>query len=116
MYYEYQNQVSKIDGARGQIQSKIDSLNNLKLSTEKLTQKLDSLIRVKDQQLASLTKKVDDLKAKATEGLKEIQLPPQLQEPMQKLQSSIQGYSLPTLNTATPGIPSLEMPKLDNTN
>ncbi len=111
----YQNQVSKIDGERSQLQSKIDSLNNLKLPTEKLTYKLDSLNQLKDRQLSSLTKKVEDLKSKATEGLNEVQLPPQLQEPMQKLQSSIQGYSLPALNTATPGIQSLEMPKLGNT-
>lgn len=110
----YQNQFSKIEGARSQLQSKIDSLNNLKLPTEKLTRKLDSLNQLKDQQLAALTKKVDDLKSKATLSLKEIQLPPQLQEPMQKLQSSIQGYSLPALNIATPGIPSLEIPKLGN--
>lgn len=111
----YQNQVSRIDNARTQLQSKIDSLNNLKLPTEKLTRKLDSLNQLKDQQLASLTKKVEDLKSKATQGLKEIQLPPQLQEPMQKLQSSIQGYSLPALNTSVSGIPSLEVPKLGNT-
>lgn len=111
----YQKQFSKIDSTRNRFQSKIDSLNNLKLPTDKLTRKLDSLNQLKDQQLSSLTKKIDDLKSKATEGLKEIQLPPQLQEPMQKLQSSIQTYSLPALNTATPGLPSLEMPKLGNT-
>jgi len=111
----YQEQFSKIDSTRNRLQLKIDSLNNLKLPTEKLTRKLDSLNQLKGQQLAGLTKKVDELKSKATQGLKEIQLPPQLQEPMQKLQSSIQGYSLPALNTATPGIPSLEIPKLGNT-
>ncbi len=111
----YQDQFSKIDATKNQLQSKIDSLNNLKLPTEALTPKLDSLNQMKDQQLSSLTKKVEDLKSKATQGLKEIQLPPQLQEPMQKLQSSIQEYSLPSLNTTTPGIPSLEMPKLGNT-
>ncbi len=110
----YQNQISRIDGARNQLQSKIDSLNSLKLPTETLARKLDSINRVKDQHLAALTKKVEDLKSKATQELKEIQLPPQLLEPMQKLQSSIQGYSLPALNTATPGIPSLEMPNLAN--
>lgn len=111
----YQKQFSKIDGVRNQLQTKIDSLNNLKLPTESLTHKLDSLNRVKDTKISSLTKKVDDLKVKATEGLKEIHLPPQLQEPMQKLQSSIQDYSLPALKTDTPGIPSLEMPTLSNT-
>lgn len=111
----YQKQFSTLDSARDKIQSKIDSLGNLKLPTEKLTRKLDSLNSLKDLQLSTLTKRVEDLKAKATEDLKEIQLPPQLQEPMQKLQSSIQGYSLPALNTGMPGLPALEMPKLGNT-
>ena len=111
----YQSQFSKIDGVRNQLQTKIDSLNDLRLPTETLTRKLDSLNRVKDVKISSLTKKVDDLKAKATEGLKEIQLPPQLQEPMQKLQSSIQGYSLPSLDTATPGLFSLEIPDFNST-
>lgn len=111
----YQNQVLKIDSTRNRIQSKIDSLNSLKLPTENLTHKLDSLNQLKNRQLATLNQKVEDLKSKATQGLREIQLPPQLQEPMQKLQSSIQGYSLPALSTATPGLPSLEMPKLGYT-
>jgi hypothetical protein len=111
----FQDQFSKIDSTRNHLQSKIDSLNNLSLSTEKLTGKLDSLNRVKDQQISTLTRKVEDLKSKATQGLKEIQLPPQLQEPMQKVQASVQSYKLPTLNTSTPGISSLEMPKSGNT-
>ncbi len=108
----YQKQFTKLDSARNKVQSKIDSLSNLKLPTEKLTRTLDSLNTLKDQQLSTLTKKVEDLKSKTTQGLKEIQLPPQLQEPMNKLQSSIEGYSLPSLNTSISGIPSLQMPNL----
>ena len=108
----YQNQFSKIDYASKHIQTKIDSLTNLKLPTDRLTKKLDSLSQIKDEKIRSLTKKLDDLKSKTTQGLKEIQLPPQLQEPMQKLQSSIDGYSLPSLNTAGSGIQSVDMPNL----
>lgn len=111
----YQDQFSKVDSTLNRVQSKIDSLNNLKLPAGKLARKLDSLNSIKDQKFAELTKRVDDLKFNATQGLNEIQLTPQLQEPMQKLQSSIQGYSLPALNTARPGIPSLEMPTLSTT-
>ena len=110
----YQKQFSKIDSVSNRLQSKIDSLSTLKLPTENVMYKLDSLNRMKDEQISSLTQKVDALKSKATQGLQEIQLPPQLQEPMQKLQSSIQGYSLPALNTATPGLPSLELPDLNS--
>ena len=81
----YQNQFSKIDSSRNQIQLKIDSLGNLKLPTEKLTRKLDSLNQLKNEKIKSLTKKIEDLKSKATKSLKEVQLPPQLQEPMQKV-------------------------------
>ncbi len=111
----YQNQFSKIDSSRNQIQLKIDSLGNLKLPTEKLTRKLDSLNQLKNEKIKSLTKKIEDLKSKATKSLKEVQLPPQLQEPMQKLQSSIDGYSLPSLKTSGSGIPSIDMPKFGNT-
>jgi len=108
----YQNQFSKIDATSNQLQSKIDSLSNLKLPTEKLTRKLDSLNQLKDEKISVLTKKIDDLKSKATAGLNEITLPPQMQEPMDKIKGAIQGYSLPSLNTSASGIPSVAMPKL----
>jgi hypothetical protein len=104
----YQSQFTKIDSERSKLQSKIDSLNNLKLPTEKLTRKLDSLNQLQSTKVASLTKEVDDLKAKTTSAFKEVHLPPQMQEPFDKLKSSVQGYSLPALNTTTPGIPNLE--------
>jgi hypothetical protein len=111
----YQSQLSKIDQATNRIQAKIDSLNQLKLPTEKLTRKLDSLAHVKDEKIKSFTGKMDDLKTKATKNLNEIQLPPELEEPMQKLKSSINGYSLPSLNTSASGIPSMDMLKSGNT-
>ena len=111
----YQAQFNKIDAHRSKLQNKIDSLNNLKLPTEKLTHKLDSLNQLKSAKLSSLTKEVDDLKAKATNSLKEINLPPQMQEPFDKLKSSVQGYSLPALNANTPGLPSGNLPSLTNT-
>lgn len=108
----YQSQFTKLDGERSKLQNKIDSLNNLKLPTEKLTHKLDSLNQLKSTKVASLTKEIDDLKAKATTAFKEVHLPPQMQEPFDKIKSSVQGYSLPALNTNIPGIPNLETPKL----
>jgi predicted nuclease with TOPRIM domain len=110
----YQSQFTKIESERSNLQSKIDSLTNLKLPTEKLTHKLDSLNQLKSTKLASLTKEVDALKAKATNAFKDVHLPPQMQEPFDKLKSSLQGYSLPALNTDISGIPNLEMPKLES--
>jgi hypothetical protein len=109
----YQSQFTKIETERSKVQSKIDSLNNLKLPTEKLTRKLDSLNQLKSSKITSLTKEVDELKTKATNAFKEVRLPPQLQEPFDKLKSSVQGYSLPALNTNTPGIPALDAPNLN---
>lgn len=111
----YQDQFTQLDAQRSKLQSKIDSLNNLKLPSEKLTQTLDSLNQLKSAKLSSLTKEVDALKAKATSSFNEINLPPQIQEPFDKLKSSVQGYSLPALNTSTPGLPSGNLPSLTNT-
>ncbi len=109
----YQSQFTKIENERTKVQSKIDSLTNLKHPTEKLTNKLDSLNQLKSSKIGSLTKEVDNLKAKATNAFKEVHLPPQLQEPFDKLKSSVQSYSLPALNTDISGIPNLDMPKLE---
>ena len=38
-----------------------------------------------------------------------------MQEPFDKLKSSVQGYSLPALNANTPGLPSGNLPSLTNT-
>lgn len=110
----YQKQFSRIDSVRSHLQSKIDNLNHLKLPTDKVTIKMDSLNQVVNEKVSLLTKKLNDLKSKATEDLKEIQLPPQLQEPMQKLQSSIAGYSLPSLKTTALGMPSVNFPDHGN--
>lgn len=110
---EFQQQISKIDEARNYVQNKIDSVSNLKLPTEKFTQQLDSLLHIRNEKINSLTHKVDELKSKATQSLKEITLPPQMQEPMQKLQSAVQSYKLPSFNTSGSAISSLKIPKLE---
>jgi hypothetical protein len=108
----YQSQFTKLDSERSKLQSKIDSLNNLKLPTEKLTRKLDSLNQLKSTKVASLTQEVDALKAKATNAFKEVNLPPQMQEPFDKLKTTVQRYPLPALNTNTPGMPTLDAPNV----
>ena len=65
----YQNQFSKIDYSRNQIQSKIDSLSNLKLTTEKLTRKLDSHNQLKNEKIESFIRKIEDLRLKAMNEL-----------------------------------------------
>ena len=110
----YQSQFSKIESERLKVQSKIDSLSSLKLPIEKLTHRLDSLNKLKGEKLASLTKELDDLKTKTTNAFKEVHLPPQMQEPFDKLKSSVQGYSPDSYRgpISNPGIPNLETPNL----
>ena len=101
----YQYEMSSIDSLRYLIQSKMDSVSNLKLPTFQLTKKMDSLNQMARQKTFYITKEVHEIKAKATSELKEIQLPPQLQAPIEQLQASISGYSLDAFATAELGIP-----------
>ncbi|MBK8292541.1 MAG: hypothetical protein IPK96_17965 [Flammeovirgaceae bacterium] len=115
----YQKQFTKIEAQRAALQRKIDSLNNLKLPTEKLRRKLDSLTQLKDTKISELTGTVHDLKNKATNSFNEIQLPPQMQEPFERLKTSVREYSLPIPNSdihlpagELPSLPSVKLPNL----
>ena len=107
---EYTSSLSKIDAQRNALQQKIDSLQQLKLPTDKLTRKLDSLTQLRPVALQNFTNKIEDLKNSTSQSLNEVNLPPQLQEPMSKLKQSIQGYPLPGLDGK---IPTLDLPKFD---
>ena len=132
----YKQPLNKIDSMRASVQHKIDSLNSLSLSTNKFTskadslnarynpilklnKKLDSLTAIQNKKLAELNQKVDQLKSKATDGIKEVTLPPQMQEPVDKLTQSIKSYvpSLPNgklqefIPGKLPGLKELEIPK-----
>lgn len=104
----YRHQHFKIGSLTDHLQSMIDSLNHLKLSVEKLTNKMDSLHQVLNDQFNSLTDKTEDLKSKVTQSLMEIQLPPPLQENLQKLRSSIENYKLTSLTTFPRELTKLE--------
>ncbi len=94
----YQRQYIKVGSVTSHLQSMIDSLNHLKLPVEKFTYKIDSLHQLLNDQVNSLTKKTEDLKSTVSQSLKEIQLPPPLQESLQKLQSSVENYALPSFS------------------
>ena len=104
----YQKPLNKMDSVRGSLQHKIDSLKTLRLPTDKLTAKytaqLDSINRIRTQKLAELNHKVEGLKSKATESLRGINLPPQMQGAVQNLTSSIQGYKIPMVNGKIPAV------------
>lgn len=92
----YQQPLNEIEQAKSSAQHKVDSLTSLQLPTGRLTKKMDSLTALQNQKLAEHNQKVDQLKSKATSGLNEITLPPQMQEPLDKATQSIKSY-VPTL-------------------
>ena len=120
----YKEPLTKIDFARSSVQRKIDSLNTLHLPTEKFTRKMDSLTNLQNKKLAELNQKVEDLKSKATAGLKGVTLPPQMQEPLNKLTQSVKDY-MPTLPNGKlqefnlpdgklPAMKNLKLPEVKN--
>ncbi|MCW5911182.1 MAG: hypothetical protein KIT62_08920 [Cyclobacteriaceae bacterium] len=115
IHNHYQRQVAEIDAARNKLQHKIDSLNNLEIQTGKLTKQLDSLNQLQAQKLSEVNGKINGLKSKATGSLNEINLPDELQGPVNILKQSINGYSLPGLNNASLSIDNLDLPSLTNT-
>jgi hypothetical protein len=111
----YQNEINHLNATRNKLQSKIDSLNNLTVPTEKVTRQLDSLNELQTQKLNEVNTKINNLKAKATRSLNEINLPQELQGPVNNLKQSINGFSLPGTNTNNLAINNLDLPNLTNT-
>ncbi len=114
----YKKPFDKIDATSRSLQHKIDSLQTLKLPTDKLTAKLDSVKSLGTKKIAELNQKVEKLKGKATESLKSLNLPPEMQGPVDKLQQSVGSYKIPMVNGKIPDlgiggtkIPGLEIPK-----
>jgi len=94
----YQRALMQFDVQQNSFQRKIDSLQAIKLPTEKLTAQLDSLQAERARKLDELNEKIAYLQDKATKALGEITLPPQLKEQMQKLTQSIKDYKPPELD------------------
>ncbi len=110
---EFQNLRTNVRSISLDLQSRIDSLNHLNLPVDRLTNKVDSLRRQMEDQVNSYTEKVDNLKSNVTHRLREINLPPPLQLPLQKLQASVDHYSLPSLQAASIELPKISIPDLD---
>ena len=111
----YQKQTHNLNATRNKLQQKIDSLNNLKVPTQKLTQQLDSLNQLQTQKLNEVNTKINNLKAKATRSLNEINLPQELQGPVNNLKQSINGFALPGTSPNNLAIGNLDLPNLTNT-
>ncbi len=110
----YKQQVNSINAKRNKLQSKIDSLNNLKIPSEKLTKQVDSLNQMQTQKLNEVNAKINALKSKATNSLNEINLPAELQGPVNNLKQSINGFALPEISTSNFSPGNLDLPNFPN--
>jgi hypothetical protein len=111
----YQKPLNKIDSASKRLQSKIDSLQTLKLPTDKLTKKLDSINGIGSKKIAELNQKMEKLKGKATDGLKSLGLPPEMQGSVDKLQQAVSDFKVPMVDGKIPdvGIGQTKLPGID---
>jgi hypothetical protein len=114
----YRAPLNKLNEVRHGLQNKIDSLKGSGTrSAKKLTReygaKLDSINRIQSQKLAEVNQKVEQFKSKAGASLKEVNLPPQMQAPLNNLTQSIQGYKVPVINGSIPNnLPATALPGL----
>jgi Skp family chaperone for outer membrane proteins len=112
---EYQNALSKIDDRTKKINNRIDSLSHLNISTSRYTKSLDSLNQLRQKIEQKFTSRLNELKAKTTDKLKELDLPAEYKQPIQELTSKIDGLNLNTGNLKIPelDIPGFSIPHLD---
>jgi hypothetical protein len=103
----FKRKFSTLDSSRAPLQSKVDSLKNLQLPTEKYTHQLDSINQQQEKLVASLNKKMEDLKSKTLVRIKDLNLPPELQEKVSAVTKNIEGFKLPVKEL---NIPSLNSP------
>jgi hypothetical protein len=118
----YKKPMDKIGATSESLQHQIDSLQTLKLPTDKLTAKLDSVKNIGTKNIAELNQKVENLKDKATDNLKSLHLPNEMQGSVDKLQQSVGAYKIPIVDGKIPDLeiggtklPGMEMPKGMNT-
>jgi hypothetical protein len=103
---EYRTKLAKLDASKNKLQSKIDSLGSLNLPTEKYTAKLDSVNSKYSETVVSLDNKMESLKSKTVGRVKDLQLPPELQEKASVITQNVEGFKLPVKDL---NIPSLDM-------
>jgi hypothetical protein len=112
---KYQSSVGKVDSEKGKVNHTIDSLEDLHLPTGKYTKQLDSLQQARSKLDGEFTTKADALKAKTTDKLKGLDLPPQYNEPLQQITQSVDGFNLKSDFVKIPelNVPGYSLPKLN---
>lgn len=78
---EYDRTVSKIDAQTDKLNQSIDSLQRLELPTERYTKRVDRLKTLRQTTESKLTSRLNALKAKTTDKLNTLDLPPSTRTP-----------------------------------
>lgn len=108
------SQINQFEESTKRLKSKIDSLNKLKLPTEKLTFKLDSINQLKTNELAKLNEKLTQLKTTATNQLKALGLPKEMDDQVNQITQSMNNLKLPLSDGKISGI-DFSLAKLPST-
>ena len=103
---EYRGKLAGLDSSKRKIQTKIDSLQSLKLPTGKYTAKLDSIDQKRQQVVSTLNDKIGNLKSKSLEKINNLDLPPELKEKVTSVTQNIESFKVPVKDL---NIPSLDM-------
>ena len=112
--HAYTGVLNKIQSSVNGYQKKLDSLQFINLPTDRLTSKIDSLSRLLSTTKADLNKKLEDIKAKATDRINAMDLPPELEEKVSRLTSTISGINLQTVESKLPASLNIDKLKLLN--
>lgn len=101
----FQTKLSEFSNSRSHLQQLSDSLLSINLPTDKVTQKVDSLVSIQKKILADLDAKIQNLKDNTIGRLEELDLPEGMQTKASEVLGSVENYKLP--------MGDLDLPSLD---
>jgi hypothetical protein len=90
----YDKSISKLDIYTAKLIHSKDSLQKLNLPTDKHTHKIDSVSQLRQKTTSDFNAKASSLKAKTTDKLKGLDLPPQYNEPLQQITGKVDGFNV----------------------
>ncbi len=107
----YSSVLTSIQTSAQRFESKIDSLKAQKLPIDKYKAKMDSLSQRYTSVQQEVNEKIEGIKTKATKKIKSINYPPELEDKVSKLTSSIESLGPQTIESKLPA--GLNLDKLN---
>jgi hypothetical protein len=101
----FQSKLLELSNTRSHLQQLSDSLHSINLPTDKVKQKIDSLVSIQKKLLAELDAKIQNLKEKTVGRLEVLELTEGMQSKVSEVLGSVENYKLP--------IGDLDLPSLD---